>query len=258
MLPDKGNDSMKIDKLFSALFICVLASNTVYAQQIQLSLPSNLISLDSPAGIELLKNTEEESVKDYWSLSKFFVTEKGLAYCAPASIAMVLNALGVKPEAAPEHFPYKMFNQDNLFYKQEVLLNFITPSLINHQGLSLEQSHTLSKQYVHNVKAEYSQDLNSLEQFRTDLSNGIQNGYVIANFDRKSLNEIGGGHFSPVAAYNAKNDRFLILDVARYKYPSAWVSTSDLYHAVKTQDKDGNQRGILIFKTDDASENSAQ
>ena len=37
-----------------------------------------------------------------------------------------------------------------------------------------------------------------------------------------------GGHISPLAAYDADTDRFLVLDVARYKYPSVWISAAEL------------------------------
>ena len=57
-----------------------------------------------------------------------------------------------------------------------------------------------------------------------------------------------GGHISPLAAYNSKADRFLILDVARYKYPPVWVSTSDLFAAMNTTDSDNDNktRGFVV------------
>jgi hypothetical protein len=57
-----------------------------------------------------------------------------------------------------------------------------------------------------------------------------------------------GGHISPLAAYDAKSDRFLVLDVARYKYPPVWVRTADLFGAMNTVDKDNNgkTRGFVL------------
>ena len=52
--------------------------------------------------------------------------------------------------------------------------------------------------------------------------------FVIVNYLRKALGEQTGGHISPLAAYDGKADRFLILDVARYKYPPVWVKTADI------------------------------
>ena len=36
-----------------------------------------------------------------------------------------------------------------------------------------------------------------------------------------------------MAAYDAKGDRFLILDVARYKYPPVWIGVADLFDAMR-------------------------
>jgi len=44
--------------------------------------------------------------------------------------------------------------------------------------------------------------------------------FMLVNFYRKSLHEEGGGHFSPVAAWDSKSDLVLIMDVARYKVRS--------------------------------------
>ena len=50
------------------------------------------------------------------------------------------------------------------------------------------------------------------------------NRHVIVNYLRKSIGQEKGGHISPLAAYDADTDRFLLLDVARYKYPPVWIS----------------------------------
>ena len=41
--------------------------------------------------------------------------------------------------------------------------------------------------------------------------------FAIVNFNRSTLGQEGGGHFSPVAAYDPTTDSALIMDVARYK-----------------------------------------
>ncbi|MEY2680786.1 MAG: hypothetical protein RL661_1017, partial [Pseudomonadota bacterium] len=53
--------------------------------------------------------------------------------------------------------------------------------------------------------------------------------------------------FSPVAAYDEARDRFLILDVARYKYPPVWVRSEELYAAMQTYDRDAKAtRGYMV------------
>jgi len=69
------------------------------------------------------------------------------------------------------------------------------------------------------------------------------------NYDRKALGQAGGGHISPVAAYHAPTDRVLILDVARYRYPSVWVPLADLWEAIRTTDStSGRSRGVVVVR----------
>jgi hypothetical protein len=72
--------------------------------------------------------------------------------------------------------------------------------------------------------------------------------YVIVNFLRSAIGEEKFGHISPLAAYDADTDRFLLLDVARYKYPPVWVSAAELFAAMNTTDSDNDNRtrGFVI------------
>ena len=74
---------------------------------------------------------------------------------------------------------------------------------------------------------------------------------MIVNYLRKAINQERGGHISPLAAYDAETDRFLILDVARYKYPPVWVRAEDLFAAMNTTDADNQNRTrgyVLVSK----------
>ncbi len=72
---------------------------------------------------------------------------------------------------------------------------------------------------------------------------------VLVNYLRSRLGQQTGGHISPLGAYDAAADRFLILDVSRYKYPPVWVTTADLYAAMNTPDADsgGRSRGYVLI-----------
>ena len=71
---------------------------------------------------------------------------------------------------------------------------------------------------------------------------------MIVNYLRKAIGQQIGGHISPLAAYDAKEGRFLVLDVARYKYPPFWVRASDLFDAMNTTDASngGKTRGYVV------------
>jgi Phytochelatin synthase len=61
-----------------------------------------------------------------------------------------------------------------------------------------------------------------------------------------------------LAAYDTKSDRFLILDVARYKYPPVWVKASELFDAMNTADADNEEktRGFVLISKPDRSTRS--
>jgi glutathione gamma-glutamylcysteinyltransferase len=57
------------------------------------------------------------------------------------------------------------------------------------------------------------------EQFINDLKQSCQssNEYMVISYFRGTLNQTGTGHFSPIAGYNEKEGKALVLDVARFK-----------------------------------------
>jgi len=62
---------------------------------------------------------------------------------------------------------------------------------------------------------------------------------LIINYHRMWLGQLGGGHFSPIGAYNEEIDSFLILDVSKYKYPPVWATFAQIYQAMSTIDNCG-------------------
>ncbi len=76
----------------------------------------------------------------------------------------------------------------------------------------------------------YHTSESSLEEFRSSVVTNLKqpSNFVLVNYLRKSIGQEKGGHISPIAAYNMQTDRFLILDVSRYKYPPIWVKAVDL------------------------------
>ena len=116
----------------SALCLGMCVSNIVMAN-IQLKVPENLIDLSDQAGQALWLETPDKYRQDYWPLAQYFVTEKGVAYCAPASIVMALNALGIIPKVAPEHYPYKLFEWTYFEMENHVLHNYLKIILLGKQ-----------------------------------------------------------------------------------------------------------------------------
>jgi len=99
-----------------------------------------------------------------------------------------------------------------------------------------------------------------VDEFRRLASESLAslNRFVIVNYLRRVLGEEIGGHISPLGAYDEKSDRFLILDVARYKYPPVWVKTADLFDAMNTLDSDNDNktRGYVLISGQGSAGNS--
>jgi hypothetical protein len=91
----------------------------------------------------------------------------------------------------------------------------------------------------------------SMAQWRALLRRSLQDprDRLLVNYLRSALGQEGGGHISPLAAYDPGSDTVLILDVARYRYPAMWVSAADLWQAMRTADASaGRSRGLLLIR----------
>jgi hypothetical protein len=110
-------------------------------------------------------------------------------------------------------------------------------------GMTLDQLGAFTGTY--GVKAEvHHASESSVDEFRKLAQENLNspNHHVIVNYLRKSIGQEKGGHISPLAAYDADTDRFLILDVARYKYPPVWTAAAELFAAMNTTDSDNQNR----------------
>jgi hypothetical protein len=234
--------SIKTSIKFLLLGICLTGSN-VFAQTLPLT--SNLIGFDTPEGETLLISSQAKN--DFFPLSTQFVTQNNQAYCGVASMIMVLNSLKITAPEAPQYKPFRVFTQDN-FFSNEKTKNIVSPEVVSRQGMTLAELGGLLGSYNVKVKVYHAGDTN-LEEFRKLAAENLKqpNNFVIINYLRKELGQERGGHISPLAAYNQLTDRFLIMDVSRYKYPPVWVKTADLWKAMNTVDTTaGKTRGFVF------------
>jgi hypothetical protein len=220
-----------------------------------LSLPDALIDLRSPKGEALLLETPH--LDAYFAISTAFETQKTQAYCGVASMVMVLNAIHAPAPTSPEYQPYTMFTQDNVLNETTDVV--LPREVLAHHGMTLDQLGQLLSLHPIRVEVHHAAP-GGLDEFRQAARDYLAQShhFVLVNYLRKSLGQERGGHISPLAAYDEKADRFLVLDVARYKYPPVWVSAADLFDAMNTTDA-GNEnktRGYVLI-SDEPSANKA-
>jgi glutathione-S-conjugate glycine hydrolase len=232
-----------------ALALCLFAPAAPAAHAETLPLPGNLTDLNSDLGEKFF--LESDALAAYFPIADNFVTQKTPAYCGVASIVMVLNAVGAPAPPSPEYQSYRIFTQDNLLDERSDAV--LPRDVLARQGMTLDQLGGLLALQPVAIEVHHAAD-GGLDAFRAAARDHLaaKDHFVIVNYLRKAIGQQTGGHISPLAAYDAKADRFLILDVARYKYPPVWVKASELFDAMNTTDavNDNKTRGyILIAKT---------
>ncbi|KAL7549330.1 hypothetical protein ACHAWF_012600 [Thalassiosira exigua] len=211
---------------------------------------------------------------NFYSLDYFLLNSGGFdaqinqAYCAVATVTAVLNSLKYAKRfrdggdlsgwsfdlpVDPRYEPYAYATQDDILAGECVRNSVIEPGdgaetngiFKPPYGLGLEQSAKLlechtSEEWEVTVH-ECDPAKLTASKVRFDLKAALidPDARVFINFDRKVLGQVGGGHFSPLGAYHASTDSFLIVDTAKYKYPPVWVGTSDLFASMATVDRCG-------------------
>lgn len=226
------------------LGLCLVAPRLLAEGYRGLPLPANLIAFDDSQGQAMLLRSGYKD--DFWTLNRWFVSQDAPAYCGIAASVMVLNALGIPaPEPVDPRFP-EGFTQQNFF--NERVNRIVSAEQVRQHGVSLDTLGAALGTFALKVKITHARP-GGLDAFIREAKQVLKanNGYLVVNYLRSTLGQQTYGHFSPIAAYDERRDRFLILDVARFKYPPVWVRSAELFAAMQTYDRDGGApRGYLI------------
>ena len=127
-------------------------------------------------------------------------------------------------------------------------LKVIRPETVSRSGMALEQLGRALAAHGVSIEVVRAEDI-TFSRFRHEARGALAKAkkFVIVNYFRTAINQERGGHISPLAAYHEMTDRFLIMDVARYKYPPVWVKARDLWRAMQVHDPvSGRSRGYVL------------
>ncbi len=91
-------------------------------------------------------------------------------------------------------------------------------------------------------------DSKTEQEIRTDLVDNLKRrgDYVIISYQRKAVGQPGGGHISPLGAYDPETDSFLVLDVNPASAGWVWMPTATLVKGMRTFDTVENRGYVLI------------
>lgn len=201
-------------------------------------LAPGLVAFASPEGQRLLERSRYTA--DYEPLVANFEGQSRPAYCGVASSVMTLNALRA---------PHARLDQSTFF--SESAREVRHPLRVTVSGMSLSNLGDLLRAHGAEARHYPASDL-SIDRFRAIARQNLSTpgDFVLVNYQRAALGQEEIGHISPLAAYDATSDRFLILDVAAHKYPSVWVSTEALWKAMSMPLGSGSPytRGFIVVR----------
>ncbi len=187
--------------------------------------------MSSPAGRAAFRQAlDAGTMESYFALAEQFHTQAEPAFCGLGSLVTVLNALGVDPGRLWKG-PWRWFDES-------LLDCCVALDEVRARGVTMRELACLAECNGARARATFAAG-SSVELLRRAVveSSRVSTGpMLIASYDRATLGQTGGGHFSPIAGYHEAQDWALVLDVARFKYPPHWVAIEDLFAAMLPAD----------------------
>lgn len=196
------------------------------------------VEIFSENGMQMIKNSPFR--QDYFKLSRYFETQEHWTYCAVASSVAVMNAL----------LNQATFSQKN-FFTDKVEKEVITSQEVKTDWRGLTAHELIRILAIHGFSAVFtSGDTFTVDAFRDTIKIVFNDPeqFIIANYNRPQVSQVGGGHFSPIAAYNQDTDSVLIMDTSAYKYAPVWIKLKTFVNSMQTKDSSGLFRGYVIVR----------
>lgn len=231
---------------------------------------SGLVAFSSEEGLARLSRSSARA--DFPDLANQFEAQSNGAFCGPTSAAIVLNASLNRKATLPRDrsrlraedltflpggvdLSLPRFTQDNVIEKGRKTRAQVLgePLPINGKeikdfGYQIRQLDEMLRANGLVTKLVVVDDNKSMADIRSDLVENLRrpNDYVIVGYKRSAVGQAGGGHISPVAAYDEASDSFLILDVNPANAGWVWMSAATLVKGMRTFDTVENRGYILV------------
>ena len=213
---------------------------------------------------------------DFFPLVNQFESQQNLGCCGPATAVIVLNTLRIDnptitkprdqalfPEEYRSRLPpgldplFNRYTQGTFFDAQTQSVKtrdqfFGTPRAPGKKpspGLELRELGGILAAHGLAVEVRVVEEKTGDESVRKELIENLRTpgDYAVVNYFRPALGQKGGGHISPLGAYDQESDSFLVLDVNPNAQKWVWVPAPLLVKAMRTRDVNEN-RGYLLIR----------
>lgn len=234
------------------------------------SLAQTLVPFTSDEGLARL--THAVAKTDFPLLANQFEAQSNSAFCGPATAAIVLNAVrgrsaGLPRDRSrlrPEDLQYlppgadpsvPRFTQDNVISAGRKTRSQVLgePVMLNGKqirdfGYQIRQFDQMLGANGLTTRLAIVDDARPEEQIRNELVGNLKQpgNYVVVNYRREAVGQKGGGHISPLGAYDAGSDSFLVMDVNPTAASWVWMPTPTLVRGMRTFDTVENRGYVLV------------
>ena len=254
----------------AVLLATTLAAPALARDEVPPVVAQGLVAFASDEGLARLARSVAKV--DFPPLANQFEAQTNSLFCGPTTAAIVLNAVRARSPDLPRdrsrlraedlwHIPgaadptIPRFTQDNVITKgpktrAQVMGEPITMNgkQIRDFGYQTRQFDALLKAHALRTRLVIVDDKKSEQEIRPDLVENLKRrgDYVVVNYWREAVGQQGGGHISPLAAYDAASDSFLVLDVNPASAGWVWMPTSTLIKGMRTFDSVENRGYIHV------------
>lgn len=229
-----------------------------------------LVAFASDEGLERLSRSTAKL--DFPALANQFEPQSNAAFCGPTTAAIVLNAVRGRSADLPrdtsrlraedhQHLrglfdpTIPRFTQDNVITKgaktrAQVLGEPVTiaDKLVKDFGYQTRQLDEMLRANGLDTRLVIVDDQKPEAEIRADLIDNLQrrDDYVIVTYSRRAVGQAGGGHISPLGAYEATTDSVLVMDVNPASAGWVWMPMPLLIKAMRSFDTIENRGYILV------------
>jgi len=230
----------------------------------------SLVAFASDEGVARLSHANAKA--DFPALANQFEAQSNIFFCGPTSAAIVLNAVRGRSADLPRDrgrlSPDDLRNlrsdanpvaprytQDNVISKGEKTRAQVLgePVVVNGKpvrdfGYQLRQFDQMLRANGLVTRVVVVDDNKPEAEVRADLIANLARAddYAIVNYRREAVGQPGGGHISPLGAYDAQSDSFLVLDVNPAAAAWVWMPAATLIKGMRTFDTVENRGYVLV------------
>jgi hypothetical protein len=241
-----------------------------FALPLALATAQDLVPFASEEGLARLSRSEAKV--NFPALANQFEAQSNGAFCGPTSAAIVLNAAQWRSAGVPRDrsrlraedtqflplgadLSVPRHTQDSVISKGRKTRAQVLGEPVAFNGKNIQDFGYQTRQWDEMLQANGARtrlmivgDTTPEQEVRRDLVENLRHpgSYAVVTYRRDAVGQKGGGHISPLGAYDLASDSFLVMDVNPASAGWVWMPAATLVKGMRTFDTLENRGYVLI------------